>query len=89
MNFYLLIICEAVLLFIAGNAFYISFKKYDEADDFTFNGLTTIEILFSVIVYISEKIASAKFQIIIFKVLSFLFGLFFLGAAVLLWVLFK
>ncbi|MBQ0138840.1 MAG: hypothetical protein KBT36_06065 [Kurthia sp.] len=89
MNFYLLIVCECILLFIAGNAFYIAFKKYDGADDFTFNGLTSIEFLFSVLVYLSEKMASAKAQVFVFKSLAFLFGLFFLGAAILTWILFR
>ncbi|WP_276569490.1 hypothetical protein [Lysinibacillus sphaericus] len=31
----MLFACSLVLLFIAGNAFYIAFKKYEEDDDFS------------------------------------------------------
>lgn len=31
----MLFACSLVLLFIAGNAFYIAVKKYDEDDDFS------------------------------------------------------
>ena len=88
MNIYLLIICSLFLLFIAGNAFYVTFKTYEDDDDFTFNGLTWIELIFSILLLITEKIASEKFHIITFKILSFIFGLFFLGLATLLWILF-
>ena len=88
MNIYLLIIGSLFLLFIAGNAFYVTFKTYEEDDDFTFNGLTGIEVLFSILLFITEKITSEKFHIITFKILSFIFGLVFLGMAILLWILF-
>ena len=90
MNIYLLITCSLFLLFIAGNAFYVTFKTYEDDDDFTFDGLTStwIEFIFSVLVIITEKIASEKFHIITFKILAFLIGLFFLGLAVLSWILF-
>ncbi|MFJ7408250.1 MULTISPECIES: hypothetical protein [unclassified Lysinibacillus] len=87
MNIYV-IISSLLLLFIAGNAFYVVFKKYKEDDDFTFNTLTWIELIFNVLLLISEKIAPKKFHIVIFKFLSFLFGVFFLGLTVLLWKLF-
>ncbi|WP_431030257.1 hypothetical protein [Lysinibacillus sp. LZ02] len=88
MNIYLLIISSLLLLFIAGNAFYVTFKKYEEDDDFTFNTFTWIELIFSVLLLISEKFAPKEFHIVIFKILSFVFGLCFLGFAVLLWLLF-
>ena len=88
MNIYLLIICSLFLLFIAGNAFYVTFKTYEENDDFTFNGITWIEVLFSILLLITEKTTSEKFHIITFKILSFIFGLFFLGMAILFWILF-
>lgn len=83
-----MIIGSLFLLFIAGNAFYVTFKTYEEDDDFTFNGLTGIEVLFSILLFITEKITSEKFHIITFKILSFILGLVFLGMAILLWILF-
>lgn len=88
MNIYMLVISSLLLLFIAGNAFYVTFKKYREDDDFTFNTSTWIELLFSVLLLISEKIAPKNFHMLIFKIFSFLFGMFFLGLTVLLWILF-
>ena len=88
MNIYMLVISSLLLLFIVGNAFFVTFKKYKEEDDVTFNTFTWIELIFSVQLLISEKIAPKKFHIVIFKFLSFLFGLFFLGFTVLLWILF-
>ncbi|ARD47486.1 hypothetical protein SporoP37_04850 [Sporosarcina sp. P37] len=88
MNIYMLIMSSLFLLFIAGNTFYVTFKKYREDDDFTFNTLTWIEVIFSVLLLISEKFVPNKYQIIIFKTFSFLFGIFFLGFTVLLWILF-
>ncbi|RUS53743.1 hypothetical protein QI30_14315 [Kurthia sp. 3B1D] len=88
MNIYLLITSSVFLLFIAGNAFYVTFKTYEDDDDFTFNGITWIEVLFSILLLITEKTTSDKFHTITFKILSFIFGLFFLGLAVLSWILF-
>ena len=31
----MLFVCSLVLLFFAGNAFYVAFKKYEEDDDFS------------------------------------------------------
>ncbi|WP_028393499.1 hypothetical protein [Bacillus cihuensis] len=88
MNIYMLVISSLLFLFIAGNAFYVAFKIYEEDDDFTFNTLTWIELIFSVLLLISEKFAPKTYHIVIFKIFSFLFGIFFLGLTVLLWILF-
>jgi formate-dependent nitrite reductase membrane component NrfD len=85
----MLFICSLFLLFIAGNAFYIAFKKYEEDDDFS-GGVSTyalIDLVLAVVILISEKFAPQKYHIVIFKTLSFLFGLMILGSIVLLWVL--
>jgi len=85
----MLFACSLVLLFIAGNAFYIAFKKYEEDDDFSggVHTYTFIDLVFGVILLISEKFAPQKY-VAIFKTLSILFGLMILGFTVLLWILF-
>ncbi|GEL04818.1 hypothetical protein [Rummeliibacillus stabekisii] len=88
MNIYMLIISSIFLLFIAGNAFYVTFKRFKEDDDFILNTLDWIDSLFSVLLIISEKLTTTKYHIVIFKMLSFIFGLIFLGFTVLLWFLF-
>lgn len=88
MNIYMLIISSIFLLFIAGNAFYVTFKRFKEDDDFILNTLDWIDSLFSVLLLISEKFTTPKYHIVIFKMLSFIFGLLFLGFTVLLWILF-
>ncbi|MFE3577110.1 hypothetical protein [Lysinibacillus sp. NPDC059133] len=82
----MLIVSSLFLLFIAGNAFYVAFKKYEEDDDFS-DGVTFIDLVFGVILLISEKFAPKKY-IVIFKTLSFLFGLIIFGLTVLFWLLF-
>ncbi|MGE7690470.1 hypothetical protein ACQKMI_14840 [Lysinibacillus sp. NPDC097214] len=85
----ILFVCSLILLFFAGNAFYIAFKKYEEDDDFS-RGVDTyflIDLVLVVVLLISEKFAPKKYHIVIFKNLSFLFGLIILGLTVLLWVL--
>ncbi len=90
MNIYVLITTSLILLFIAGYAFYVTIKKYEEDDDFTggINTFSFIEFLFSILILISEKFIQKNYQIFIFKILSFLFGVFILGLTVLLWILF-
>ena len=84
----MLIISSIFLLFIAGNAFYVTFKRFKEDNDFILNTLDWIDSLFSVLLLISEKFTTLKDHIVIFKMLSFIFGLLFLGFTVLLWILF-
>lgn len=90
MNIYILIAISLILLFIAGNAFYVTFKTYEDDDDFTagINTFTFIEFLFGVLVLISEKFFPKKYHIVIFKILSFIFGIFIFGLTILFWVLF-
>jgi len=91
MNIYILLLISLILLFVAGYAFYVSFKKYEEDDDFIggINTFTFIEFLFSILILISEKFFQEKYYIITFKIFSFLFGIFILGLTVLLWILFN
>ena len=91
MNIYILLLSSLILLLVAGYAFYVTFKKYEEDDDFT-RGISTftfIEFLFGILILISEKFFQEKYHIVIFKILSFLFGIFILGLTVLLWILFN
>jgi hypothetical protein len=86
----ILFVCSLVLLFIAGNAFYVAFKKYEEDDDFS-GGVETfvlIDLVLAVVLLISEKFAPKKYHIVIFKTLSFLFGLIILSLTIMLWGLF-
>ena len=57
MNIYILLLISIILLFVAGYAFYVTFKKYEEDDDFTggINTFTFIEFLFGILILISEK----------------------------------
>jgi hypothetical protein len=90
MNIYLLLFISLLLLFMAGYAFYIAFKKYEENDDFTggINTFTIVEFIFSIVLLITEKFFSKKYHIAIFKVFSLLFGIFLIGLTVLMWTLF-
>ncbi len=86
----MLFACSLVLLFIAGNAFYIAFKKYEEDDDFSGGAKTffLIDLVLAVVLLISDKFAPKKYHIVIFKSLSILFGLMILGFTKLLWILY-
>ncbi|MFP5115192.1 hypothetical protein ACSU64_22815 [Bacillaceae bacterium C204] len=88
MNIYLLLIISLVLLLFAGNAFYVTFKKYEDDDDFSggWNTLSFIEFFLGVLLLISEKIFPKRYHIVIFKIISFLFGVFLVGLTVLFWV---
>ncbi|WP_088043261.1 hypothetical protein [Bacillus sp. EAC] len=89
MNIYVLIICTLILLLLSGNAFYVTFKKYEDDDDYS-GGTSTgefYELLFGILEFISEKLFPKRYHFIIFKVFSFVFGLFMLGLAILIWVL--
>ena len=85
----LIILGSLILLFAAGYAFYITFKKYEEDDDFTDSviGFEAIQLIMEFLLLISKKIAPEKHYIVIFKTLSFLFGLILLGFVLLLWLL--
>jgi hypothetical protein len=90
MNIYVLLIILLVLLLFAGNAFYVVFKKYEDDDDFSggWDTLSFIEFLLGIFLLISEKFFPKRYHIIIFKIISFLFGVFVIALAILLWVLF-
>ncbi|MGE8033643.1 hypothetical protein B1B04_01805 [Lysinibacillus sp. KCTC 33748] len=85
----MLFACSLVLLFFAGNAFYIAFKKYEEDDDFSGGAETffLIDLVLAVVLLISDKFAPQKHHIVIFKTLSILFGLIILSFTILLWIL--
>ncbi|MGE8002289.1 hypothetical protein [Lysinibacillus sp. NPDC093216] len=87
----MLFVCSLVLLFFAGNAFYVTFKKYEEDDDFSgeLETFFLIDLVLAVVLLISEKFAPQKYHIVIFKTLSLLFGLIILGLTVMLWGLFS
>lgn len=88
MNNTILIISTLLVFIMAGYAFYITFKKHSDDDDFLAgaNTFTLIDLLFGVIALISEKYASKKYQIIIFKVSSFLWGTLLIAMIIFLWV---
>jgi len=67
----------------------MTFKKYKEDDDFNDPtlGLDTVQFIIDVLLFLSGKIASKKYHVVIFKTLSFLFALFLLAVVILLWVL--
>ncbi|MFT9819570.1 hypothetical protein [Lysinibacillus sp. NPDC056185] len=87
----MLFVCSLVLLFFAGNAFYVAFKKYEEDDDFSgeLETFFLIDLVLAVVLLISEKFSPQKYHIVIFKTLSLLFGLIILGLTVMLWGLFS
>ncbi|PEJ52344.1 hypothetical protein CN692_21770 [Bacillus sp. AFS002410] len=89
MNIYFLILCTLLLLFLSGNAFYVTFKKFEDEGDYS-GGTATgefCELVFGILEFISKKIFPERYHIIIFKIFSFAFGLFMLGLAILLWIL--
>lgn len=90
MNIYVLLVISLILLLFAINAFYVAFKKYEDDDDFSggWEALSFIEFLLGILLLISEKFFPKRHHIIIFKIISFLFGVFMLGVTALLWVLF-
>lgn len=65
----MLFACSVVLLFFAGNAFYIAFKKYEKDDDFSGGAETyfLIDLVLAVVLFISDKVAPKKYHIVIFK----------------------
>jgi hypothetical protein len=70
---------------MAGYAFYIAFKKYEEDDDFA-GGVSTfsvVEFIFGILLFLSEKFVPKKYHIVIFKVFSVLLGTSMLGLTVL------
>lgn len=83
-----LILGSLLLLCAAGFTFYITFKKYEDDDDFNepILGFGSIQLIMEFLLFISEKLAPKKYYIVIFKILSLLFGLFILGLIVLLWL---
>ena len=71
MNIYILLLISIILLFVAGYAFYVTFKKYEEDDDFTggINTFTFIEFLFGILILISEKFFQEKYHSSVVKIL--------------------
>lgn len=89
MNIYFLIIGSLILILLGGNAFYVAFKKYEDDDDFSggVNTLSFIEYFVGILLFITEKFLPKRYHIAIFKTFSFLFGVFMLCFAFLLWAL--
>ncbi len=72
------IVVIVLLLYVAGNAFYIAFKTYQEEDEFHHPTLEIIPIhwIIDFLLFISKKLAPAPYFVALFKTLSFLYGLF-------------
>lgn len=88
MNLFFLCLSTLVLLYMAGNAYYVAFKKYDEEDDFILEDSTIFSFFFGVLLLLIEKIFPQSIYMYVFKVCSFLFGSIMVGIVILVWVLF-
>lgn len=88
MDIIFLFLFTPFVLFLAGNAFYVAFKTYEENDDFTANiEIHFLELIFVIILWFTEKYFPERLHIRIFKTFAFLFGLSMLGLLVLIWTL--
>ena len=88
MNLFFLCLSTLVLLYMAGNAYYVAFKKYDEEDDFILEDSTIFSFFFGMLLLLIEKIFPQSIYMYVFKVFSFLFGSIMVGIVILVWVLF-
>lgn len=88
MNLFFLCLSTLVLLYMAGNAYYVAFKKYDEEDDFILEDSTIFSFFFGMLLLLIEKIFPQSIYMYVFKVCSFLFGSIMVGIVILVWVLF-
>jgi hypothetical protein len=69
------------------NTLYVGVKKYEEDGELPEWGSSSfIEFFIAVLLLISEKLLPKRYHIVIFKIISFLFGVFLLSVPVfLLW----
>lgn len=76
----------ALLLYVAGNAFYIVFKTYQEDDEFHHPTLEIVPVhwIMDFLLLISKKLASDHYFVALFKTLSFLYGLLIVGFIILI-----
>lgn len=88
MNLFLLCLSTLVLLYMAGNAYYVAFKKYDEEDDFILEDSTDFSFFFGMLLLLIEKIFPQSIYMYVFKVCSFIFGSIMVGIVILVWILF-
>lgn len=88
LNLFFLCLSTLVLLYMAGNAYYVAFKKYDEEDDFILEDSTIFSFFFGMLLLLIEKIFPQSIYMYVFKVCSFLFGSIMVGIVILVWVLF-
>ncbi|MFF2875978.1 hypothetical protein ACFVR2_06600 [Gottfriedia sp. NPDC057991] len=89
MNIYVQLIGTVILLALSANAFYVTFKKYEDDDDYTL-GVSTLEfyeIILGAIEFISSRLFPKRYHIVISKIISFIFGLIMLGFSILLWLI--
>ncbi len=72
-----------LLLYVAGNAFHIVFKTYQEDDEFHHPTLEILPVhwIMDFLLFISRKLAPAPYFVALFKTLSLLYGLFIVGVA--------
>ncbi len=79
-----------LLLYVAGNAFYIVFKTYQEDDEFHHPTLEIVPVhwIIDFLLFISKKLAPAPYVVALFKTLSFLYGLFMVGFIILILLVF-
>jgi len=85
MYLYILLAILILLGCLAGNAFYVAFKKYDDNDDFTDGDtFTFLAVLFDILYFLASKLFRGKYKILVFKIFSFLYGLMIVGLMILL-----
>ncbi|WP_367037489.1 hypothetical protein [Rossellomorea marisflavi] len=75
-----------LLLYVAGNAFYIVLKTYQEDDEFHHPTLEILPVhwIMDFLLFISRKLAPDHYFVALFKTLSFLYGLFIVGIIILI-----
>ncbi|MFF3025373.1 hypothetical protein ACFVRR_22475 [Gottfriedia sp. NPDC057948] len=86
--FSLVLLFSLGLLFSVGKTLYIAVKKYEEDGELPewISGTSLYDLLIVVILFISEKFFPKRYRIVIFKIISLLFGVFLFGVTVfLLW----
>ncbi|KML03101.1 hypothetical protein VL06_15745 [Rossellomorea marisflavi] len=86
----LAVVVIVLLLYVAGNAFYIVFKTYQEDDEFHHPTLEILPVhwIMDFLLFISRKLAPAPYFVALFKMLSFLYGLLIVGVIILILLFF-
>ncbi|MGG2028039.1 hypothetical protein AB1282_20270 [Gottfriedia sp. S16(2024)] len=84
--FSLVLLISLGILLAAGNTLYAGIKKYERGE---FSGWDTdpfVEFFMAILVLISEKWLPKRYHIVLFKIITIVFGVFLLGVTVfLLW----